>query len=82
MTDAARKPGEVRTRLPIETEARPRAAAPGFAVFYTLLAVGGAALAAYMALIARHPPMSGYVLAPAFGAAWFGLRAFMSFNRR
>jgi hypothetical protein len=83
MSEEPRSPLKVRTRLPFETNAdTKRASLPGFAILYALLALGGAGLAAYMAMIQNHPIMSGYVLAPAFGAAWFALRAAMSFGRR
>ncbi|MBI1250202.1 MAG: hypothetical protein GC189_01870 [Alphaproteobacteria bacterium] len=79
MSGEDRNPLHVRTRLPFETDQpQSRAGSPGAGVFYALLAVGGAGLAAYMALIEHRPIMSGYVLAPAFGAVWFLLRAVMS----
>ncbi|MDX2238192.1 MAG: hypothetical protein NW203_11575 [Hyphomonadaceae bacterium] len=83
MSEEPRSPLKVRTRLPFETNAHAtRAALPAFAIVYGMLAACGAGAAAYMALIEDRPIMSGYVLAPAFGAAWFALRAAMSFGRR
>jgi len=44
-------------------------------VVLTLMMVG---LALYMAMVLRHPLTSVYVIAPAVGAVWFGLRLFMT----
>ena len=54
----------------------------GMAFVYGLLAVGLGGLAVYMGLVAGHPPGSGYVVGPAIGALWFGLRLFVTLGSR
>ncbi len=44
---------------------------------YALVTVALIAIALYMALIEQRPLLSGWVVAPAIGAVWFGLRLFM-----
>lgn len=75
----------VKTRLPFEQ----RPLRPGGGglrgaslVVYAVLALGLAGLAVYNSMVAGLPLMSGYVIAPAVGAAWFGLRLFMSLAPR
>jgi hypothetical protein len=51
-------------------------------VVYLTLALTLAGFAAYMGFIERRPLDSPYVIAPAVGAVWFALRAFMQFGVR
>lgn len=67
----------VRTRLPFEEKPFGGAVQRGAVFFYALLAIGLAGLALYMGGVLRHPLTSPYVIAPAVGAAWFGLRVLM-----
>jgi hypothetical protein len=69
--------------MPFE-ETPARAAAPK-SISIALYATIAAALVAgsvYFAQIRHMPLMSAYVIAPAIGAAWFGLRVFMMLNPR
>jgi hypothetical protein len=71
----------VKARLPFTQRPGARGAGamrPASLAIYTVLALGLAGLALYMGAIARHPLTSAYVIAPAVGAAWFGLRLFMT----
>jgi hypothetical protein len=54
----------------------------GALLVYGLLTVGLAGLAFYMANVNHMALLSGYVVAPAIGAAWFALRLFMMLNSR
>ncbi|HVK81845.1 MAG TPA: hypothetical protein VM915_14665 [Verrucomicrobiae bacterium] len=70
-------------RLPFDPDAFKRAPQQGAA----LLVYGGltlvlVAVAAYMGFVEQRPMTSGYVAAPAIGAAWFALRLFMSLAPR
>jgi hypothetical protein len=72
-----------KARLPFE----PRAALGGGvrrvgAAVYGVLVAGLAVVAVYMGAIVGHPLTSPYVAAPAVGAAWFGLRLFMTLAPR
>lgn len=51
-------------------------------LFYGAMALGLAGLAVFMSAVQHMPLMSAYVIAPAIGAAWFGLRVFMMLNPR
>ena len=75
----------IKTRLPFsERPSTPGAAALQRAslAIYAVLAIGLSGLAIYNATIADHALTSPYVVAPAIGAAWFGLRLFMSLAPR
>lgn len=84
MSENKPPPGVVRRRLPFND---PKATTIGAGVglgsialaILTLILVG---LCLYMALVVRHPLTSSYVLAPAVGAVWFGLRLFMTLGGR
>jgi hypothetical protein len=54
----------------------------GMVFVYVVLAAGLAGLAVYMGLVAGRPLVSGYVAAPAIGAVWFALRAFMALGSK
>jgi hypothetical protein len=49
---------------------------------YLVLTLGLIGVAAYMGAVAGHPLTSPYVVAPVIGAAWFGLRLFMTLAPR
>lgn len=70
-----------RKRLPIE-EPLNIGMRFGPVLLYGSLALALAIVAAYGALVGHYPLMSGYVIAPAIGALWFGLRLFMTLNTR
>ncbi len=71
-----------KARLPFEPRPFGSALRGGALVVYSLLALGLAAFAVYMGVVAGHPVTSGYVAAPAIGALWFGLRLFMIMGSR
>lgn len=66
-----------KARLPFEPKPFGGAVQRGAVLIYGVLTAGLIGLALYMGLVVGHPLMSGYVAAPAVGAAWFGLRLFM-----
>lgn len=47
---------------------------------YALVTLALIGVALYMAVVERAPLATGWVVAPAIGAAWFGLRLFMMMN--
>lgn len=51
-------------------------------VIYGALVVLLAGVAVYMGMVEQRPLDSPYVIAPAVGAAWFGLRLFMTLAPR
>jgi hypothetical protein len=69
----------VKTRLPFDEHAfsRKRNAQRGSAYLSAVLFVVFVGLTYYMAVVVGHPVMSPYVLGPALGVMWFGLRLFM-----
>jgi hypothetical protein len=48
---------------------------------YVFAAISCAGVAAYMFGVEHRSMTSGYVVAPAIGALWFGLRAFMMLGK-
>jgi hypothetical protein len=75
----------VRGRLPFEQ--RPRtpgggALKRGSVILYAVLVAALLGVTIYMGWFVGHPLMSPYVVAPAVGALWFGLRLFMSLAPR
>ena len=76
--------GWAKRRLPFDDKPDARAAAPknlGI-VLYGMVGLVLVAVAVYMSEVRHMPLMSAYVIAPAIGAAWFGLRVFMMLNPR
>ncbi len=70
----------IKARLPFAqsgTKLGAGARRAGFAI-YSALTLGLIGVAAYMGAVAGHPLTSPYVVAPAIGATWFGLRLFMT----
>ena len=74
--------GRTKGRLPFDPQPFGGAARGGAILMYSLLTLGLAALAVYMAVVAGRALTSGYVAAPAIGAVWFGLRVFMILGSR
>lgn len=74
----------VRARLPFEQ--KPASLGSGLrrggVTVYAVLAIALAGVAVYMGVFVGHPLTSPYVVAPSIGAAWFGLRLFMSLAPR
>jgi hypothetical protein len=70
----------IKGRLPFEPVRAPFAGGlkSGAVFLYAALALGLVCVALYMNLVLRHPLISAHVMAPAVGAAWFGLRLFMT----
>jgi len=84
MTDSGTPPViPPRKKLSFEQE-QPRGAAlqQGTLFLYGVIAIALGGVAFYMAVIDHRPLLSGYVIAPAIGAAWFALRLFMMLNSR
>lgn len=73
-------PLRAKRRMPFEERPAQAGRRAGAALVYLLLVVAFAGVAAYMALIERRPLESGWVIAPAVGAVWFALRAFMQIS--
>jgi hypothetical protein len=87
MTDADPPPRpelpRVKTRLPFDPNAFGKGAQRrGSAHIYAVITAVLVGAAVYMNVIVGHPLLSGYVLAPAIGALWFGLRLFMMLGKR
>lgn len=73
----------VKGRLPFDPNAFGKdAQRRGGAYIYAVITAALVAVAVYMGVIVGHPLFSGYVLAPAIGALWFGLRLFMMLGKR
>ena len=74
-----------RTRLPFDDKPMSvlaGAAQRGAGIFYAILALSLVGLALYMGMVKQAPLMGPWVVAPAIGAAWFALRAFMALTPR
>jgi hypothetical protein len=87
MTDAEPPPRpelpRVKARLPFDPNAfGKRAQRSGSAYIYAVITAVLVGAGVYMNVIVGHPLLSGYVLAPAIGALWFGLRLFMMLGKR
>ncbi len=86
MTDDSpppRKPlPQVRSRLPFDPNPFGRTVQRGTIYIYAVIAAVLIGIAVYMNMAVGHPLFSGYVLAPAIGALWFGLRLFMMLGKR
>jgi hypothetical protein len=66
--------------MPFEERPARAGARIGIAFIFIVLFVALGGVAAYMGLVERRAFDSPYVVAPAVGAIWFALRAFMQFN--
>ena len=88
MTDASPPPPPrpplptVKSRLPFDPNPFGKTVQRGSIFIYAIIAAVLVAIAVYMHSIVGHPLFSGYVLAPAIGALWFGLRLFMMLGKR
>jgi hypothetical protein len=71
-----------KTRLPFEPNPFGSTVQRGAIFLYGVITAALAAVAVYMFARVGHPLFSGYVLAPAIGAIWFGLRLFMMLAKR
>lgn len=86
MTDAPPPPRKplptVKSRLPFDPNPFGRTVRRGAIYIYAIIAAVLVGVAVYMHLAVGHALFSGYVLAPAIGALWFGLRLFMMLGKR
>ncbi len=87
MTDANPPPRpelpRVKGRLPFDPNAFGKGAQRRGGVYiYAIITAALVAIAVYMGVVEGRPLFSGYVLAPAIGALWFGLRLFMMLGKR
>lgn len=72
----------IKGRLPFDPNPFGRSVQRGAIYLYAVIAAILVAVAVYMGAVVGHPLFSGYVLAPAIGALWFGLRLFMMLTKR
>ena len=72
----------VKPRLPFDPNPFGKTVQRGAVYLYAIITAALVAVAVYMGAFVGHPLFSGYVLAPAIGALWFGLRLFMMLGKR
>jgi hypothetical protein len=72
----------VKSRLPFDPNPFGRTVQRGTIYIYAVIVAVLIGIAVYMRTVVGHPLFSGYVLAPAIGALWFGLRLFMLLGKR
>ena len=86
MTDTPPPPRKplptAKSRLPFDPNPFGRTVQRGTIYIYAVIAAVLIGIAVYMHAVVGHPLFSGYVLAPAIGALWFGLRLFMLLGKR
>lgn len=72
----------VKGRMPFAAQPRTPGGGGGVKRFsaaaYAVLTIALIGVAVYMGRVVGHPLMSPYVISPAVGALWFGLRLFMT----
>jgi hypothetical protein len=72
----------VKARLPFDPNPFGKTVQRGTIYIYAIITAVLIGVAVYMGAVVGHPLLSGYVLAPAIGALWFGLRLFMMLGKR